>query len=68
VVATDAALVFEAETDGFVGDRSVVTVGRAVVVCGLDDVDDEPPHAATMVTTPSSRGATRFTLSTVPGY
>ena len=72
VVATDAAVVSGAvsgaEIADVVGDRSVVTVESAVVVSGLDDVDDEPPHAAATVTMPSSRGATRFTLRTVPGY
>jgi hypothetical protein len=68
VVATDAEVVFGAELDDVVGDRSVVTVESAVDVSGLDDVDDEPPQAAAKVRTPSSRGAARFTLSTVPGY
>jgi hypothetical protein len=67
VVATDADVVSGAEIGDVVGDRSVVSVESAVVVSGLDDVDDEP-HAAATVTRPSSRGAARFTLCTVPGY
>ncbi len=68
VVAIDAAVVSGTGLDDVVGDRSVVTVGSAVVVAELDDVDDEPPQAAAIVTRPSSRGVARFTLRTVPGY
>jgi hypothetical protein len=67
-VATGADVVSGAEIDAVVGDRSVVTVESAVVVSELDDVDDEPPQAAATVARPSSRGAARFTLRTVPGY
>ena len=68
VVAIDAAVVSGTELDDVVDDRSVVTVESAVVVSELDDVDDEPPQAAATDARPSSRGAARCTLRTVPGH